>query len=395
MRNKGFTLIELLAVITVIAIIATITVIVTNKIIKNTKNTLLERQKLTIEEAARDYYLKEGMNANFDSKESCVNLSKLLSKGYLETKEVVNPKTKETMDGSVIITYSANQYNYKYQDTVCDSSNGQVVYFDVTTGKTCDNYTEENSNTGYNGIDGTENQNGCLKFYIFNDFGSDKVNLILDHNTTAKVAWISKDDYISAGGEDLSAVVSCQYGGLCATTEFGPITSLTQLKNDTALWQGIETPENYIMDQVGQTSNANYAIKYKDEGYKARLITPNEVATIVENTSFDERTDIDTFYFDTNTSTASPTCKEGNTTGCKYGWLYDRTATICTTYGCSNNSDLSIPGYWTSTSRADNANNAWNVNYYGNVYYVNITSSSSYGVRPVIEVLKSKLSQYI
>ena len=61
MKNKGFTLIELLAVITVIAIIATITVIVTNKIIKNTKNTLLERQKLTIEEAARDYYLKEGM----------------------------------------------------------------------------------------------------------------------------------------------------------------------------------------------------------------------------------------------------------------------------------------------------------------------------------------------
>ena len=135
MRNKGFTLIELLAVITVIAIIATITVIVTNKIIKNTKNTLLERQKLTIEEAARDYYLKEGMNANFDSKESCVNLSKLLSKGYLETKEVINPKTKETMDGSVIITYSANQYNYKYQDTVCHYSNGQVVYFDVTNGK--------------------------------------------------------------------------------------------------------------------------------------------------------------------------------------------------------------------------------------------------------------------
>ena len=399
MKRKGFTLIELLAVIVILAIIALIATPIVLDIIEDSKNSSIKRSIELYADAVENSVAKAQLNGSVvPSGKYTTTDGKTLTQG--------NTTIKVDYDGAktvcdVVISNKGNIYlencsvndktvEYTYGDVIY--YNGKIVYFDVATGKACDNYTEENSNTGYNGIGGTGKQNGCLKFYAFNDFGSDKVNLILDHNTTAKVAWISKDDYISAGGEDLSAVVSCQYGGLCATTEFGPITSLTQLKNDTALWQGTETPENYIMDQVGQTSNANYVIKYKDEGYKARLITPNEVATIVENTSFDEKTDIDTFYFDTNTSTASPTCKEGNITGCKYGWLYDRTAPICTTYGCSNNSDVSIPGYWTSTSRADNANNAWNVNYYGNVYYVNITSSSSYGVRPVIEVLKSNLS---
>ena len=359
MRNKGFTLIELLAVITVIAIIATITVIVTNKIIKNTKNTLLERQKLTIEEAARDYYLKEGMNANFDSKESCVNLSKLLSKGYLETKEVVNPKTKETMDGSVIITYSANQYNYKYQDTICHYSNGQVVYFDVTKGETCNNYTEENSNTGYNGIGGTGKQNGCMKFYIFNYDGGDTVSLLLDHNT-AFVAWTSS---------------------ISATS--GPNKVLAQLKTDTDAWQGTETPSNYIMDQTGQTSKAKYTIDYSD--YRARLITANEIATITGNTTWDEVTATGYYYVHDNTQTLY----EGAAGTNKYAWLFDNTKD-CTTYGC-NVADSSTNGYWSASSTATDTVGAWYVGYNGRVSSGYVVVSDLFGVRPVIEILKSKL----
>ena len=359
MRNKGFTLIELLAVITVIAIIATITVIVTNKIIKNTKNTLLERQKLTIEEAARDYYLKEGMNANFDSKESCVNLSKLLSKGYLETKEVVNPKTKETMDGSVIITYSANQYNYKYQDTICHYSNGQVVYFDVTNGKKCNNYIETQSNTGVN--------SGCMKFYAFNDDGGDTINLLLDHNTTSSVAWTSSESNAS-----------------------GPKEVLEQLKTDTDSWLGTKIPTNYTIDQTGQTSNAKYTIDYSE--YKARLITAQETAIITGYAGWDETVAANSsyYYFDSKTTSESDTCTAGNTTGCSYGWLYDRTHISCIEYGCLNNSDQTTSGYWTASSRADFPSSAWVVNC--SVILSNVIGNSSrYGVRPVIEVLKSKL----
>ena len=362
MKNKGFTLIELLAVITVIAIIATITVIVTNKIIKNTKNTLLERQKQTIEEAARDYYLKEGMNDNFDSKESCVNLSKLLSKGYLETKEVVNPKTKETMDGSVIITYNANQYNYKYQDTVCPYLDGQVVYFDVTKGETCNNYTEENSNTGYNGIGGTGKQNGCMKFYAFNDDGGDTITLLLDHNTTAKIAWTSSSIYENKNG---------------------PIDILTQLKTDTASWVGTITPSNYTMDQSSQTSKAKYTIDYSD--YRARLITANEIATITENTTYSEITA--TSYYFVYDNTQMP--YEGAAGTNKYAWLFDNTKD-CTTYGC-NVADSSTPGYWSASSSALDTYNAWFVDFSGEVSYGSVNYSGSFGVRPVIEVLKSKL----
>ena len=59
-------------------------------------------------------------------------------------------------------------------------TNGEVVYFNVDTGEKCSNYTETQSNTGIKA--------GCMKFYAFNDDGGDTVNLILDHNTTAKVA---------------------------------------------------------------------------------------------------------------------------------------------------------------------------------------------------------------
>ena len=43
-------------------------------------------------------------------------------------------------------------------------------------------------------------------------------------------------------------------------------------------------------------------------------------------------------------------------------------------------------------SRADNSNNAWNVNYNANVNNNNVNNSNNNGVRPVITVLKTNLS---
>ena len=77
-------------------------------------------------------------------------------------------------------------------------------------------------------------------------------------------------------------------------------------------------------------------------------------------------------------------------TNCKHGWLYDRTATDCTTYGCPNNSDKTIAGYWTSSACA--STHAWYVGYKGQVSSARGAHESGYnGVRPVIEVEKSKL----
>ncbi len=165
---------------------------------------------------------------------------------------------------------------------------------------------------------------------------------------------------------------------------------MDQLKSDTESWVGTITPENYSIDQSSQTSNAKYTIDYSS--YKARLITAQEVAQITGNTTWDEKISKSGFYFDTNTTTASTTCKSGNTSGCKYGWLYDRTKTDCTDYGCLNNSDQETYAYWTISPYASNSRRAWTVSSYGTLGDGNVGIGGSFGVRPVIEVLKFKLN---
>ena len=237
--------------------------------------------------------------------------------------------------------------------------NGEVVYIDVDNGTECSNYTETQSNTGV--------KSGCMKFYAFNDDGGNNLNLLLDHNTTATVAWNS------TSGSNTS----------------GPKEVLEQLKKDTLYWVGTITPENYSIDQSDQTSKAKYTVDYSS--YKARLITANEVAQITGNKTWSEKTSDSAFYFDTNTSTAGATCKSGDTSGCNYGWLYDRTHKSCTNYGCLNNTDLTTYGYWTISSSASYSDLAWYVNSGGRLEYYDVALGSGYGVRPVITISKSKL----
>ena len=96
------------------------------------------------------------------------------------------------------------------------------------------------------------------------------------------------------------------------------------------------------------------------------------------------------YFFDSKTGTPSKTCTSGNTTGCKYGWLYDRTSTSCTTYGCLNNSDVSTCGYWSASSDANFTSDAWAVNNAGTASELSV-NDPYFGIRPVIEVLKSNL----
>ena len=265
---------------------------------------------------------------------------------YDETTKLL---TVPRVNGDIIIKEAPKHY-----------TNGEVVYFNVDTGKVCTNYTASQSATGV--------KSGCMKFYAFNDDGGDNINLILDHNTTAKIAWNSTGSIGS-----------------------GPSTLLTQLKTDTSGWKGTNTPSNYTVDQSSQASQANYTVDYSN--FNARLITANEIAKITGYSTFNEATNtINYYFFDTNFTRQSDTCKYGNTTGCSYGWLYDRTMKTCTSYGCLNNGDIDgTYGYWTASSSAGtNTNYAWYVYFLGQFNKSNV-SSTSYGVRPVIEVPKSSL----
>ena len=112
--EKGFTLIELLAVIIILSIIVLITTVSLNKVINNSKDSISETQKKYIESAAESYYIKEGMNEQV----TCVNLSTLIEKGYMDSSEIKDAKTKEILSGSVLITYESNQYSY--QTDLCE-----------------------------------------------------------------------------------------------------------------------------------------------------------------------------------------------------------------------------------------------------------------------------------
>lgn len=124
MKN-GFTLIELLAVIVILSLIATISIITVGDSIENTKETLSEQQIINIENRAKEYYLKEGMNKEVivDGKmTTCVNVSYLKGAGFIKDEDIIDPKTKEIMNGSVIIKFEFNQYTYTYQGVPCSES---------------------------------------------------------------------------------------------------------------------------------------------------------------------------------------------------------------------------------------------------------------------------------
>ena len=389
LKNKyGFTLIELLAVIVVLAIIALIATPIVMNTIKRSKKGATERsadsyvkqvevavatERLNKNEVLDgEYQITSDGNLCRDKSASCSDDKKIKiemngtkpTSGKIKITNGSVDKSSSTMTiGDYDVTYNSTKKTYETTEKGTSTktyANGEVVYFNVTTGEKCSNYTETQSNIG--------TKSGCMKFYAFNDNGGSNVNLLLDHNTTAEVFW-----------------------NLTVSTASGPKEVLNQLKKDTALWQGTITPENYSIDQSEQGSGVKYAVDYSD--YKARLITAQEVAQITGNTTFDEKTSSSIFYFDTNTTTESKTCKYGNTSGCNYGWLYDRTDTDCTNYGCLNNSDLSTYGYWTISPNASTSGYAWCVYYNGGTLtngYVG--GAHRHGVRPVIEVLRSKLS---
>ena len=269
----------------------------------------------------------------------------------LSSRKLILDKMKKEVSSSI------NNEKYKRY------YNGEVVYFDVDTGGICSNYTESQSNTGV--------KSGCMKFYAFNDFGNDTVNLILDHNISSGMIWNSDPN-----------------------STIGPNDVLNQLKTDTSSWKGTNTPANYpIILTTTSKEKINTTVDYT--GYKARLITAKEIAQIVGYRSFNEVTSTKFYYLDSKTSTPSSTCKYDSstktsvTTGCNYGWLNDRTGTSCKNYGCLNNSDVATTGYWTATPSPNYSGNAWNLEQ--SAYMDTPVILAASGVRPVIEVSKSRL----
>jgi len=367
MKKRGFTLIELLAVILILGIIALIAIPIVNKIIKESRRGAFETTANNIvgaiEDACQLQVLKgETITASYSFANGLVTPG-LNVKGKLPT------TGKVTVDGDCDVTLNVNNGVYsatkEYDEenvTIVDGvvplsysvyANGTAVYFNPVTGTRC---------TAGEAVSTTGTKTGCMKWYAFNDSGGSEaptINLILDHNTTALVAWNSSNSNVT-----------------------GPNEALTQLASDTSSWTGVPTRSDSYSVNNG---TATYTINYST--YKARLITAAELATITGNSDFTEATSPYTswYYFDSNNQTQTAT----STGASSYDWLFDYT-TDCTNYGC-NIADPSNIGYWTSTAVSGDSFRAWRVKRDGGLTNDSVNSVVNNGIRPVITVSKNKL----
>ena len=128
--NKGFTLMELLAVIVLLALLSGVVLFSLGSIINSSKTNLTNNQITLIEKAAQVYYLEEGINSekySFNNTKSCISLEYLIKNGYVDDDKVINIAKNKEFNGSVEVTYKANQYQYKYKDTKCPVSACKII----------------------------------------------------------------------------------------------------------------------------------------------------------------------------------------------------------------------------------------------------------------------------
>ena len=328
-KNKGFTLVELLAVIVILALIALIATPIILNVINDAKKQAAKDSAYGYMDAVEKYIVSSELEDESipDGTYRVEDLNKKISvKGSTPDNGTIKIESKTVKSYDIGIDgYAVSNGEVEKVSTTKSFKNGTAVYYNPVSGKKCKS-SEAVSTTG--------TKSGCMKWYVFNDKeGNATVNVILDHNTTAGVA------YNSTGSNSEMKEVK------------------RKLEEDTKDWKKT-----------------------------ARLITANEVAKITENTGFDASTENqDWFYLDSNNQTqiASSTNKS------KYAWLFDYT-NECTNYGC-NKPDSSNWGYWTSTSYKGNSTYAWHVYRVGSLYNYYVFDNAI-GVRPVITISKSNIS---
>ena len=329
-KNKGFTLVELLAVIVILALIALIATPIILNVINDAKKQAAKDSAYGYMDAVEKYIVsseledKSIQDRTYSVEE--LNSMGVSVKGSTPDNGNIEIKNKEVKSYDIGIDgYAVSNGEVEKVSTTKSFKNGTAVYYNPVSREKCNDYTEANSTTGKN--------SGCMKWYVFNDKeGNATVNVILDHNTTANVA------YNSTGSNSEMKEVK------------------RKLEEDTKDWKKT-----------------------------ARLITANEIAKITGNTGWDASMENQPwFYLDSNNQTLTTS----STNKSKYAWLFDYTIG-CTDYGC-NISDSSNWGYWTSIPYKDNTINVWVVNSYGSLTLDYVTRTVV-GIRPVITISKSNI----
>ena len=271
-------------------------------------------------------------------------------------------------------------------------SPGDLVYFDPVTQTNC------NSNSF--DLDAIKNGTStCYKWRVItvdDTMRNEKITLQMDHNLKIAVEWVSKNDY----NDDTNF-------GTYGNTNKGPITILKTLETETSDW---------TIDNLNYTYNTNVA----SNGYgtlictngtctiagntitsnlKARIITGEEIATITKTKTSDISWTLassknDTYYFSNSgyrIGTNTPTTN-GDTS---LSWLVENINTNndsgATENIYRNGTHHDDYSYWLLSPASDDNAESWRVHYGGGVFPCQVYYSCNSGIRPVIEIEKTKL----
>ena len=363
MKNKGFTLIELLAVIVILAIIALIATPIILNVIDTAKKGAKESSTLGyIDAVEKQVMLAQVDTAATNIAQGTYTVAQLEALGVKIKGEAPKNDSVITIGekGQVTnawVTYEESEYKVYYdgKKAVADKTDylddkgvahntiatpgtssvktytvGEAIYLNPTNLNTTCNASNSVSTTG--------TKTGCMKWYVIKDNGN-SIDVLLDHNTTATVAYETSGTY----------------------KEYAQASIKTQVDSDTTGWTS---------------------------GLNPRLITTNEVASITNTTTFDGSSSKWFFFNGTGDNKhINPSTSQGDN---EYAWLFDYTYN-CTSYGC-NTADSSTRGYWTSSPASNYSDCAWFVQYDGRLDAGLVIIYTSFGVRPVISVSKSHIS---
>lgn len=122
MNKKGFTLVELLAVIAILGLLIAIISPVVKNLINDSKDSLSEQQKKLVVEATKKYMIEHSELLPEGSNRAIVYMSDLIDKGVIDNDKIIDPKSKEEINGCVVVSYNNefNQYDYNYSDNEND-----------------------------------------------------------------------------------------------------------------------------------------------------------------------------------------------------------------------------------------------------------------------------------
>ncbi len=332
--KKGFTLVELLAVIIIIGIIALITVPIVLSVIGSSKQKALQNSAYGLIESGKIYYSNSLLKPDV----------------YQIPKTFIGPDYDDLQfngkkyEGKLIVENDKKIAVAVYDEGWCAyklKADSYVNLEEVGTSSDCINKIASEE-TGSSSISCTSTS-GTVSYALGTSYTCDpgdgsRTFYVLEEGTDTVSLIMNEnlgDRVAWITQEDYEAAGGTQWSSNTDRNSFGPITANNYLEEQTSSWTvDVSLPAGQqIADAVGNTS-------WPSGGSYISL-------------------------------SSAP-------------WLYDNL------YASSN---TPLPyGYWTSTPSSGYSNYAWSVNHYGNLS-INLVDNDTLGVRPVITVSKSQLSQ--